>query len=422
MTRDSIFDISLILISELDKVYIDYEPLCDTPDLFSLDENYIYEEQWHSSDEVQSVCDVADRLTNLLKLKVFQLRVRLPEKDEFIPAWKWANKYPDYLTSEIAVLVPDISNNCRIVTKLMDESGYKFTRRTTCEDEKQRTWLLLFFVPKKQESIREMIVKYHKYAYYTAPSYNADSIEKDGILAECAIDPYGNDVQRIYLYLGNPSNPAYENMMMSMSRKIQRNNEPFACNFTEYEIRLRDLPENVEFCADIHRFGPDFIYTESDIPLEAIRDKEEKSYVNKYNSKDDVFDLDKIPMSVLDKWWKDYRPYTFCYSHTHPLSAPYIVKETDYLKQIERVKSIMVSSFKLDDEEFVIVKGSNGLYAAILIPERDRNQEIIESSMEHLHFCRIKSADENVIADDKNRKWISLRFGGTTRIQTYQRQ
>ena len=67
VTRDSIFNISLILISELDKVYIDYEPLCDTPDLFSLDEDYIYEEQWQSSDEDQSVCDVADRLTNLLK-------------------------------------------------------------------------------------------------------------------------------------------------------------------------------------------------------------------------------------------------------------------------------------------------------------------------------------------------------------------
>lgn len=420
MTSDSIFNISLILISELDKVYIDYEPLCDTPDLFSLDEDYIYEEQWHSSDEVQSVCDVADRLTNLLKLKVFQLQVRLPEKDEFIPAWKWANKYPDYLTSEIAVLVPDISNNCRLMTKLMDESGYKFARMTACEDEKQRTWLLLFFVPKKQESIREMIVKYHKYAYYTAPSYNADSIEKDGILAECAIDPYGNDVQRIYLYLGNPSNPTYEDMMMSMSRKIQRNNERFDCKFTEYEIRLQDLPENVEFCADTYGFGPDFIYTESDIPFVAIRDKEEKSYVNKYNSKDDVFDLDKIPMSMLDKWWKRYNPYLLMYDHRHPLNSCYFVEGADPFEQIMRVKNIILSTFEIDEELFKVVKSPNGLIAANLVPIEENNVEVIEESMEHLHSRRIKSADENIIADDKNRKWISLRFGGTTIIQIYQ--
>jgi len=410
MTSDNILDISLILISELDKVYIDYAPLCDTPDLFSLDEDYIYEEQWHGSDEVQSVCDVVDRLTNLLKLKVFQLQVRMPEKDEYIPAWKWANKYPDYLTSEIAVLVPDISNNCRLMTKQMDESGYKFARRTTCEDEKQRTWLLLFFVPKKQESIREMIVKYHKYAYYTSPSYNADSIEKDGILAGSANDPYGYDVQRIYLYLGNPSNPAYENMMMSMSRKIQRNNEQFDCDFTEYEIRLRDLSENVEFCADTHGFGPDFIYTESDIPVVAIRDKEEKSYVNKYNSKDDVFDLDKFLMPVLDKWWKRYNPYLLMYDHRHPLNSCYFVEGADPFEQIMRVKNIILSTFEIDEELFKVVKSPNGLIAAILVPIEDNNVEVIEESMEHLHFRRIKSADENIIADDKNRKWISLRF------------
>ena len=40
-----IFDFDNIPMSELDKAYIDYEPLYDTVDLFSVDEDYLYEER-----------------------------------------------------------------------------------------------------------------------------------------------------------------------------------------------------------------------------------------------------------------------------------------------------------------------------------------------------------------------------------------
>ena len=42
-----IFDIDNIPTSELKKAYIDYEPLYDTVDLYSLDEDYVYEEKEH---------------------------------------------------------------------------------------------------------------------------------------------------------------------------------------------------------------------------------------------------------------------------------------------------------------------------------------------------------------------------------------
>ena len=47
MTRfeSEVFDFNNIPMSELDKAYIDYEPLYDTVDLFSVDEDYIYEEK-----------------------------------------------------------------------------------------------------------------------------------------------------------------------------------------------------------------------------------------------------------------------------------------------------------------------------------------------------------------------------------------
>ena len=40
-----IFDFNNIPMSELDKAYIDYEPLYDEEDWFSVDEDYLHEEK-----------------------------------------------------------------------------------------------------------------------------------------------------------------------------------------------------------------------------------------------------------------------------------------------------------------------------------------------------------------------------------------
>ena len=134
------------------------------------------------------------------------------------------------------------------------------------------------FDPKKQESIKEMVLKYHKYAYHTSPIYNAESIEKNGILAKYAITSFISNTPRIYLYLGNTSNSEYVKMMKSISRNLQRKDNKFTGDFVEYEIMLKKLPENAEYYVDIHGFGKDYIYTESDIPIESIRDSEDKTY------------------------------------------------------------------------------------------------------------------------------------------------
>ena len=70
----------------------------------------------------------------------------------------------------------------------------------------------------------------------------------------------------------------------------------------------------------------------------------------------------------------------------------------------------MVATFELDDKEFVVKNGCNGLYTAILIPIKDRNQEIIEISMKKLHFFRCQPIDSEVLIDRKNRKWEVARF------------
>ena len=273
-----IFDFDNIPMSELDKAYIDYEPLYDTVDWFSLDEDYLYEEKKNNTNIIQSAVDVVSRAMNQLKMSEFQIKAKKPNGVEYIEVKRLMGDYPDFLTMSTAMLVPDIKKNVDIITEFMDENGYYGAKKTMYKDRDGRRWMLLIFDPKKQESIKEMVLKYHKYAYHTSPIYNAESIEKNGILAKYAITPFFSNTQRIYLYLGNTSNPEYVKMMKSISKTLQFNDNKFTGDFVEYEIMLKKLPENAEYYVDIHGFGKDYIYTESDIPIESIRDSEDKTY------------------------------------------------------------------------------------------------------------------------------------------------
>ena len=275
-----IFDFDNIPMSELDKAYIDYEPLYDTVDWFSLDEDYIYEEKEkkNNTNGIQSAVDVVSRAMNQLKILEFQIKVNSPNGVEYIEVKRLMEDYPDFLTMSTAMLVPDIKKNVEIITEFMDDNGYYGAKKTIYKDKGGRRWMLLMFDPKKQESIKEMVMKYHKYAYHTSPIYNAESIEKNGILAKYAKTPFISNTPRIYLYLGNTSNPEYVKMMKSISRNLQRNDNKFTGDFVEYEVMLKKLPENAEYYVDIHGFGKDFIYTETDIPIESIRDTEDKTY------------------------------------------------------------------------------------------------------------------------------------------------
>lgn len=273
-----IFDIDNIPMSELNKAYIDYEPLYDTVDLYSLDEDYVYEEKWNDTEGIQSAIDVVSRAMNQLKMSEFQIKVKSPNSVEYIEVKRLMEDYPDFLTMSTAMLVPDIKKNVEIIAEFMDDNGYYEAKRTIYKDRDGRIWMLLMFDPKKQESIKEMVLKYHKYAYHTLPIYNAESIEKNGILAKYANTPFISNTKRIYLYLGNTSNPKYVDMMKSISKKLQSKDKKFTGDFVEYEIVLQKLPDNVEFYVDIHGYGKDYIYTESDIPLSVIREREDKSY------------------------------------------------------------------------------------------------------------------------------------------------
>ena len=173
-----IFDIDNIPMSELDKAYIDYEPLYDTVDWYSVDEDYVYEERKNNTTGIQSAIDVVSRAMNQLKMSEFQIKAKSPNSIEYIEVKRLMEDYPDFLTMSTAMLVPDIKKNVEIITEFMDDNGYYEAKKTIYKDRDGRIWILLMFDPKKQESIKEMVMKYHKYAYHTSPIYNAESIEK----------------------------------------------------------------------------------------------------------------------------------------------------------------------------------------------------------------------------------------------------
>ena len=273
-----IFDFNNIPMSELDKAYIDYEPLYDTLDMYSVDEDYLYEETKNNNNGIQSAVDVVNRAMNQLKMSEFQIKVKSPNGVEYIEVKRLMEDYPDFLTMNLAMLIPDIKNNVEIITDFMDENGYYGAKKTIYKDKGGRRWMLLMFDPKKQESVKEMVMKYHKYAYHTSPTYNAESIEKNGILAKYATTPFVSNTPRIYLYLGNTSNPEYVKMMESISKKLKLKDKKFTGDFVEYEIMLKKLPENADYYVDIHGFGKNYIYTEANIPIESIRDSEDKIY------------------------------------------------------------------------------------------------------------------------------------------------
>ena len=114
-----IFDFNNIPMSELDKAYIDYEPLYDTVDWFSVDEDYLYEERKNNTNGIQSAVDVVCRAMNQLKMSEFQIKVKSPNGVEFIEVKRLMEDYPDFLTMSTAMLVPDIKKNVEIITEFM---------------------------------------------------------------------------------------------------------------------------------------------------------------------------------------------------------------------------------------------------------------------------------------------------------------
>ena len=127
-------------------------------------------------------------------------------------------------------------------------------------------------------------------------------------------------------------------------------------------------------------------------------------------SSDGTFDLNKIPMDILDRGWTRYHPYLYTINHRNPLANRVIEEATDYWKQILIVRKAIMDTFPISEEQFKIEEGGHGLYAAILIALTDDNLDIIEQAMENKGFFRSQPTNDQLLHDRKNRPWIDVRF------------
>ena len=163
------------------------------------------------------------------------------------------------------------------------------------------------------------------------------------------------------------------------------------------KIYIRDLSMKLEEAKKILK----------DNGFEAIEPVKKK--VLKNNKSD--FDIDAIPMEVLDRGWKRYHPYNFTITHSNPLSRRKRITEgTEYLKQIHEVKKSIIHTYPISEEQFLIKEGEHGLYAAILIALEDDNADIIEYAMESQGFFRSQPTNEQLLIDRKKRVWLDMRF------------
>lgn len=125
---------------------------------------------------------------------------------------------------------------------------------------------------------------------------------------------------------------------------------------------------------------------------------------------DDIFDVDKVPIEVLDYYWQRYHPYTLTIDHRNPLASRTLAEGTDYKTQIETIREAILTTYPIPREHFIIKEDNHGLFAAILVALADDNVDTIEKAMEAKRFFRSQPTDDKLLTDSKSRKWIDLRF------------
>ena len=64
-------------------------------------------------------------------------------------------------------------------------------------------------------------------------------------------------------------------------------------------------------------------------------------------SSDGIFDLNEIPMDILDKGWTRYHPYLYTIDHENPLANRFIEEATDLRKAIMDTVPIGEEQFKI---------------------------------------------------------------------------
>lgn len=130
------FDINTIPMSVLDKAYVDYEPFFDRISIYSIDEDYTYENTTNNKSEVKSVCSVVKYMNRIMKSSNCLFSVQNDNDVDFVEAKMLLKKCPDYITMELALMIPDVKENSDIIIAEMDKNGYFLSRKRIIKDKK----------------------------------------------------------------------------------------------------------------------------------------------------------------------------------------------------------------------------------------------------------------------------------------------
>ena len=129
-----------------------------------------------------------------------------------------------------------------------------------------------------------------------------------------------------------------------------------------------------------------------------------------YPHKNDFFDLDKIPMGVLDKAWGFYSSYIDI-AKFGPYCSKLVTEDIDYKKNLEVAKEKMLNLFPImSTEQFSIIERFNGLFCGVIVPNLIGNEESIIEAMNDFGFFNSRRIEKQNLCDGKERVWVSLYF------------
>ena len=139
-------------------------------------------------------------------------------------------------------------------------------------------------------------------------------------------------------------------------------------------------------------------YANYEIPFQTLSDH------------DEVFNLNKIPMDVLDNGWKRYRPYLLKGDEQHPFNFGRPVGGDTTLAVLQNIKKLIVNTFEIDEKQFVIMNDYQGLSASVLVALCDDNVEVMEAAMQTQGYFKENVACTHLLEDQKGRRWMNVRF------------
>ena len=125
---------------------------------------------------------------------------------------------------------------------------------------------------------------------------------------------------------------------------------------------------------------------------------------------DEVFDLNQIPMEVLDKGWKRYHPYLLKGDEPHPLQFGRPIRGDTPLAVLRNIKTMIINTFEIDEKQFVITEDEGGPLISVLIALCDDNVEVMEAAMQTQWYFKENSPCTQLLEDRKGRRWMNVRF------------